>query len=176
MESGKDKGTKTLNTASALWMRNKKDIKEEQYNEFYNHLGGIGKPWQVIHNTTEGLVSYTNLLFIPEMKPFDLFNPDRKSSIKLYTNRVFITDECETLLPSYFRFIKGVVDSEDIDLNVSREMMQSNLALNKISKALVNRILSELKKVFEKDRESYEKFFNEFVMCLFKNLKRKTIG
>ncbi len=162
LESGKDKGTKTLNTASALWMRNKKDIKEEQYNEFYNHLGGIGKPWQVIHNTTEGLVSYTNLLFIPEMKPFDLFNPDRKSSIKLYTNRVFITDECETLLPSYFRFIKGVVDSEDIDLNVSREMMQSNLALNKISKALVNRILSELKKVFEKDRESYEKFFNEF--------------
>ena len=162
IEEGKEKEVKSLNSASALWMRNKKDIKPEQYEEFYNHLGGIGKPWKTIHNTTEGLVSFTNLLFIPEMKPFDLFNPDRKTSVKLYTNRVFITDECEDLLPSYLRFIKGVVDSEDIDLNVSREMMQSNAALNKISKALVNKILSELKKDFEKNREEYEKFFNEF--------------
>ena len=162
IEEGKEKEVKSLNSASALWMRNKKDIKPEQYEEFYNHLGGIGKPWKTIHNTTEGLVSFTNLLFIPEMKPFDLFNPDRKTSVKLYTNRVFITDECEDLLPSYLRFIKGVVDSEDIDLNVSREMMQSNAALNKISKALVNKILSELKKDFEKNREDYEKFFNEF--------------
>ena len=162
IEEGKEKEVKSLNSASALWMRNKKDIKQEQYEEFYNHLGGIGKPWKTIHNTTEGIVSFTNLLFIPEMKPFDLFNPDRKTSVKLYTNRVFITDECEDLLPSYLRFIKGVVDSEDIDLNVSREMMQSNAALNKISKALVNKILSELKKDFEKNREDYEKFFNEF--------------
>ena len=162
IEEGKDKDIKSLNSASALWMRNKKDIKQEQYEEFYNHLGGIGKPWKIIHNTTEGLISFTNLLFIPEMKPFDLFNPDRKTSVKLYTNRVFITDECENLLPSYLRFIKGVVDSEDIDLNVSREMMQSNAALNKISKALVNRILSELRKEYEKNREGYEKFFNEF--------------
>ena len=162
IEEGKDNDIKSLNSASALWMRNKKDIKQEQYEEFYNHLGGIGKPWKIIHNTTEGLISFTNLLFIPEMKPFDLFNPDRKTSVKLYTNRVFITDECENLLPSYLRFIKGVVDSEDIDLNVSREMMQSNAALNKISKALVNRILSELKKEYEKNREGYEKFFNEF--------------
>ena len=162
IEEGKEKEVKSLNSASALWMRNKKDIKSEQYEEFYNHLGGIGKPWKTIHNTTEGIVSFTNLLFIPEMKPFDLFNPDRKTSVKLYTNRVFITDECEDLLPSYLRFIKGVVDSEDIDLNVSREMMQSNAALNKISKALVNKILSELKKDFEKNRDDYEKFFNEF--------------
>ena len=162
IEDGKENEVKSLNSASALWMRNKKDIKSEQYEEFYNHLGGIGKPWKTIHNTTEGIVSFTNLLFIPEMKPFDLFNPDRKTSVKLYTNRVFITDECEDLLPSYLRFIKGVVDSEDIDLNVSREMMQSNAALNKISKALVNKILSELKKDFEKNREEYEKFFNEF--------------
>ena len=162
IEEGKEKEVKSLNSASALWMRNKKDIKPEQYEEFYNHLGGIGKPWKTIHNTTEGIVSFTNLLFIPEMKPFDLFNPDRKTSVKLYTNRVFITDECEDLLPSYLRFIKGVVDSEDIDLNVSREMMQSNAALNKISKALVNKILSELKKDFEKNRDDYEKFFNEF--------------
>lgn len=162
IEEGKDNDLKSLNSASALWMRNKKDIKQEQYEEFYNHLGGIGKPWKIIHNTTEGLISFTNLLFIPEMKPFDLFSPDRKTSVKLYTSRVFITDECENLLPSYLRFIKGVVDSEDIDLNVSREMMQSNAALNKISKALVNRILSELKKEYEKDREGYEKFFNEF--------------
>ncbi len=162
IEEGKENDLKSLNSASALWMRNKKDIKQEQYEEFYNHLGGIGKPWKIIHNTTEGLISFTNLLFIPEMKPFDLFNPDRKTSVKLYTNRVFITDECENLLPSYLRFIKGVVDSEDIDLNVSREMMQSNTALNKISKALVNKILSELRKECEKNREGYEKFFNEF--------------
>ena len=162
IEDGKENEVKSLNSASALWMRNKKDIKSEQYEEFYNHLGGIGKPWKTIHNTTEGIVSFTNLLFIPEMKPFDLFNPDRKTSVKLYTNRVFITDECEDLLPSYLRFIKGVVDSEDIDLNVSREMMQSNAALNKISKAIVNKILSELKKDFEKNRDDYEKFFNEF--------------
>ena len=162
IEEGKENEVKSLNSASALWMRNKKDIKSEQYEEFYNHLGGIGKPWKTIHNTTEGIISFTNLLFIPEMKPFDLFNPDRKTSVKLYTNRVFITDECEDLLPSYLRFIKGVVDSEDIDLNVSREMMQSNAALNKISKALVNKIISELKKDFEKNREDYEKFFNEF--------------
>ncbi len=162
IEDGKENEVKSLNSASALWMRNKKDIKSEQYEEFYNHLGGIGKPWKTIHNTTEGIISFTNLLFIPEMKPFDLFNPDRKTSVKLYTNRVFITDECEDLLPSYLRFIKGVVDSEDIDLNVSREMMQSNAALNKISKALVNKIISELKKDFEKNRVNYEKFFNEF--------------
>ncbi|MFL2815074.1 MAG: molecular chaperone HtpG [Candidatus Puniceispirillales bacterium] len=162
VEIGKDDEIKSLNSASALWMRNKKDIKSDQYEEFYNHLGGIGKPWKTIHNTTEGIVSFTSLLFIPEMKPFDLFNPDRKTSVKLYTNRVFITDECEDLLPSYLRFIKGVVDSEDIDLNVSREMMQSNAALKKISKALVNKILSELKKDFDKDREGYEKFFEEF--------------
>ena len=162
VEIGKDDEIKSLNSASALWMRNKKDIKSDQYEEFYNHLGGIGKPWKTIHNTTEGIVSFTSLLFIPEMKPFDLFNPDRKTSVKLYTNRVFITDECEDLLPSYLRFIKGVVDSEDIDLNVSREMMQSNAALKKISKALVNKILSELKKDFDKNREGYEKFFEEF--------------
>ena len=161
-EIGKESEVKSLNSASALWMRNKKDITKDQYNEFYNHLGGMGNPWHILHNTTEGMVSFTNLLFIPEMKPFDLFSPDRKTSIKLYTNRVFITDECETLLPSYLRFIKGVVDSEDIDLNVSREMMQSNAALTKISKALVNRVLSELKKIYEKDRPGYEKFFNEF--------------
>ena len=162
LETGKDEEVKSLNSASALWMRSKKDISKDQYNEFYNHLGGMGKPWHIIHNTTEGLVSFTNLLFIPEMKPFDLFSPERKTSVKLYTNRVFITDECETLLPSYLRFIKGVIDSEDIDLNVSREMMQSNAALKKISKALVNRVLNELKKILEKDRDGYEKFFGEF--------------
>lgn len=102
------------------------------------------------------------------MKPFDLFNPDRKTSVKLYTNRVFITDECEDLLPSYLRFIKGVVDSEDIDLNVSREMMQSNAALNKISKALVNKILSELKKILKR----IEKTMKNSLMNLEQLLKR----
>ena len=152
----------SLNSASALWMRAKKDITSDQYKEFFNHLGGLGDPWHILHNRTEGLVSFTSLLYIPEMKPFDLFNPERKTSIKLYTNRVFITDDCEDILPSYLRFIKGIVDSEDVDLNVSREMMQTNTALNKISKAVVNKVISELKKILNNDREKFEKFFNEF--------------
>ena len=141
---------KTLNEASALWTRPSKDITEEQYQEFFSHIGaGFGKPLLTMHNNTEGTISYTNLICIPSTRPFDLFNPDRKSSLKLYINRVFITDKCDALVPSYLRFIKGLVDTQDIDLNVSREMLQNNPAVSKISKSLVGKILRELKKVSE---------------------------
>jgi len=158
---------RTLNSASALWTRDKKDITDEQYNEFYHHVGmAFDVPWLTLHNKAEGVISYTNLLFIPTSRPFDLFHPDRKGHLKLYVNRVFITDDCEALIPGYLRFVKGVVDSEDIDLNVSREMLQHNPAVAKIRKALVKRVLGELQKKAEKAPEEYAEFWDTFGMVL----------
>lgn len=162
-----DEEDKTLNSASALWTREKKEISAEQYNEFYHHVGmAFDEPWLTLHNKVEGAISYTNLLFVPSSRPFDLFHPERKGSLKLYVNRVFITDDCEALIPGYMRFLKGVVDSEDIDLNVSREMLQHNPAVAKIRKALVKRVLGELKKKAEKVPEEYSTFWETFGMVL----------
>ncbi|MDC1023399.1 molecular chaperone HtpG [Alphaproteobacteria bacterium] len=167
----KDAEEKTLNEASALWTRPSKDIKEEQYQEFFSHIGaGFGKPLLTMHNNTEGTISYTNLICIPSTRPFDLFNPDRKSSLKLYINRVFITDKCDALVPSYLRFVKGLVDTQDIDLNVSREMLQNNPAVAKISKSLVGKILKELKKVSEKNVDGYKDFWKEYGAVLKEGL------
>ena len=167
----RDAEEKTLNEASALWTRPSKDITEEQYQEFFSHIGaGFGKPLLTMHNNTEGTISYTNLICIPSTRPFDLFNPDRKSSLKLYINRVFITDKCDALVPSYLRFIKGLVDTQDIDLNVSREMLQNNPAVSKISKSLVGKILRELKKVSEKNIDGYKNFWKEYGAVLKEGL------
>ena len=176
--SKKDAKEETINEASALWTRAAKDIKEKQYEDFFSHIGaGFGKPLLTMHNNTEGTVSYTNLLCIPSSKPFDLFNPDRKSSLKLYINRVFITDKCDNLIPAYLRFVKGIVDTQDIDLNVSREMLQNNPAVAKISKSLVGKILRELKKIADKDKAKYTQFWNEFGQVLkeglYEDLERK---
>ena len=176
--SKKDAKEETINEASALWTRAPKDIKEKQYEDFFSHIGaGFGKPLLTLHNNTEGTVSYTNLLCIPSSKPFDLFNPDRKSSLKLYINRVFITDKCDNLIPAYLRFVKGIVDTQDIDLNVSREMLQNNPAVAKISKSLVGKILRELKKIADKDKAKYIQFWNEFGQVLkeglYEDLERK---
>ena len=176
--SKKDAKEETINEASALWTRAAKDIKEKQYEDFFSHIGaGFGKPLLTMHNNTEGTVSYTNLLCIPSSKPFDLFNPDRKSSLKLYINRVFITDKCDNLIPAYLRFVKGIVDTQDIDLNVSREMLQNNPAVAKISKSLVGKILRELKKIADKDKVKYTQFWNEFGQVLkeglYEDLERK---
>ena len=176
--SKKDAKEETINEASALWSRAPKDIKEKQYEDFFSHIGaGFGKPLLTMHNNTEGTVSYTNLLCIPSSKPFDLFNPDRKSSLKLYINRVFITDKCDNLIPAYLRFVKGIVDTQDIDLNVSREMLQNNPAVAKISKSLVGKILRELKKIADKDKAKYIQFWNEFGQVLkeglYEDLERK---
>ena len=167
----KDAEIKTLNEASALWTRPTKEITEEQYQEFFSHIGaGYGKPLLTMHNNTEGTTSYTNLICIPSTRPFDLFNPDRKSSLKLYINRVFITDKCDALIPSYLRFVKGLVDTQDIDLNVSREMLQNNPAVAKISKSLVGKIIRELKKVSEKNKEGYNNFWKEYGAVLKEGL------
>jgi len=168
LKSSKDgEEDKTLNSASALWIREKKDITADQYNEFYHHVGmAFDEPWLTLHNKVEGAISYTNLLFVPSSRPFDLFHPERKGSLKLYVNRVFITDDCEALIPGYMRFLKGVVDSEDIDLNVSREMLQHNPAVAKIRKALIKRVLNELKKKAEKASEEYATFWETFGIVL----------
>ena len=117
----------TLNEASALWMRPKSEITEEQYQEFYHHVGhAFDEPWLTLHAKAEGTYEYTTLLFVPGSKPFDLFDPQRKHRVKLYVRRVFITDDAPELLPPYLRFLRGVVDCEDLPLNVSREMLQNN--------------------------------------------------
>lgn len=158
-----DDAERILNTASALWTRAKKDITDDQYKEFYHHTAhAFDDPWMTIHNQVEGVLSYTNLLFIPSMRPFDLFHPDRTSSVKLYVKKVFITDNCEGLLPAYLRFVKGVVDSEDLPLNISREMMQHNPMLTKISSGLTKRLFGELKKSAEKKPEDYTEFWQTF--------------
>ena len=160
-----------LNAASALWMRRAADITEDQYKEFYHHVGrAFDDPWLVLHNHVEGVLSYTNLLFVPSARPFDLFDPERKQHAKLYVNRVFITDDCEGLLPNWLRFIKGVVDSEDLPLNVSREMLQHDPRLVKIRTGLVKRVLGELKKKAEKDRDGYAIFWDNFGAVLKEGL------
>jgi len=146
-----------LNKASAIWTREKKDISAEQYEEFYKQIGaGFDKPLLTLHNKVEGTLSY----------PFDLFQMDVKSKIKLYSNRVLITDDSESILPRWLRFVKGIVDTSDVDLNVSREMLQHNVTLNKISKALKKRVINELKKMKDKDQEKYSSFWNEFGIVL----------
>ena len=168
---GGENGDKTLNTASALWTRPKKDITSEQYTEFYHHAAhAFDDPWMTLHNSVEGVLSYTNLLFIPSTQPFDLFHPDRKAQVKLYVKRVFITDDCEGLMPPYLRFMRGIVDSEDLPLNISREMFQHNPQLTKIRSGLSKRIMGELKKKADKKPEEYADFWNNFGAVLKEGL------
>ena len=153
----------SLNSASALWTRSKSDISEEQYEEFYRHTANaFDSPWLTMHNTTEGVIEYTSLLYVPSQAPFDLFQPERKIGVQLFVQRVFITDECQELLPGYLRFVRGIVDSSDLPLNISRELLQDNPVLRKIRSGLTKRILGELKKKAEKDAESYLSFWAAF--------------
>jgi len=172
---GKSGEKDTLNDASAIWMKPKSEISNEQYNEFFSQSGGgFGQPLITLHNKAEGMISYTSLLFIPEMKPFDLFHVDRSPKVKLYANRVFITDTLDNLLPRWLRFINGVLDTSDLNLNVSREMLQHSPALRRISKALKKKIINELKKLKEKDIEKYNKFWSEFGAVLKEGIYEDT--
>ena len=166
-----DGADKALNAASALWTRPKSEITPEQYKEFYHHVGhAFDEPWLTLHNTVEGVVSYSSLLYIPSSPPFDLFHPERKGHVKLYVKRVFITDDCEGLLPSYLRFLKGVVDSEDLPLNISRETFQHDPRLAKIKSGLVKRVLDELAKKAEADGDAYARFWENFGAVLKEGL------
>lgn len=152
-----------INSCSALWTRNKSDITDEQYQEFYKSVSySADTPWITLHNRNEGMVEFTNLLFVPKNKTFDLFHPDRRSRVKLYIKKVFITDEGVDLVPKYMRFLRGVVDCEDLPLNISRETLQHNPVLEKVKSTLTNKVLSELKKQKNSDFDSYVEFWNNF--------------
>ena len=159
----KDEKIDSVNSASAIWTRPKNKITEEQYKEFYNHAGQMfDDPWMTSHYKAEGKIEYTVLNFIPSTKPFDLYDPARENRLKLYVKRVFITDNCPELIPPYLRFLRGIIDSEDLPLNISREMLQNNPVVTKIRSSVVKRTISDLKKKIDKDRESYEKFWENF--------------
>ena len=155
----------TVNAASALWTRSKSEVTEDQYKEFYRSVSGamqMDEPWMTIHWRAEGAIEYSNLLMIPSMKPFDLYDPRRHHGVKLYVKRVFITDGVEGLVPPFLRFLKGVVDSEDLPLNISREMLQANPVIAKMSSAITKKVLSELEQKAKDDLKSFENFWALF--------------
>lgn len=155
--------SRTINSASALWTRSKNDVTPEQYKEFYHHVAhAFDDPWMTIHYRAEGAIEYQALLFIPTSKPFDLFAPERKQHVKLYVRRIFITDDSEDLLPPYMRFVRGVVDCQDLPLNLSREMLQHNPLMAKIKTGLTKRILSDLKKKAADAPDEYKTFWQSF--------------
>ena len=157
----------TINKATAFWMQDKKELNQSDYDEFYKSLTyDFDGPLTQIHNRVEGKLDYTSLLFIPKKAPFDMWEPKRKGGVKLYAKRVFIMEGNEELLPQYLRFIKGVIDTADLSLNVSREILQGSKVVDTIKKASVKRILSELEKMSKNKPEDYAAFWNEFGMVI----------
>ena len=160
-----------VNEGSPLWLKDKKDIKEEDYKQFYNNISfNFDEPLKTIHYNAEGVISYKALVYFPTNQPMDLFNAERKNKIKLYVQKVFITDECEDIIPNWLRFIPGVVDSQDISLNISREMLQNNPIITKIKKGLTNKILSEIENLAKKEKPKFETFWNNFGSVLKEGL------
>lgn len=161
--AGEDGKTETLNRASALWTRPKSEITAEEYKEFYHHAAhAFDEPWLTAHWKAEGAIEYSSLLFVPSSQPFDLWEPERKHRVKLYVRRVFVTEAAEGLIPPYLRFLRGVIDSEDLPLNVSRELLQSNPTVAKIRQGVTKKILSELGRKAKDDAESYGTFWTAF--------------
>lgn len=166
---GEDKDQKkepedeTINTATALWTRPRTEISDEEYKEFYKHIShDYNEPLTWSHNKVEGKLEYTSLLYLPERAPYDLYNRDTPRGLKLYVQRTFIMDEAEQFLPLYLRFIKGVVDSNDLSLNVSREILQKDPNIESMRSALTKRVLDMLEKMAKKEPEQYAKFWKEF--------------
>lgn len=159
-------GEEVINKGSALWARNKAEITKDQYRDFYQHIShNFDDPWLTLHFKAEGNLEYTGLLFVPKKAPYDLFQPDKKNSFKLYINKVFISDKIEQLMPNYLRFVKGVIDSADLPLNISREMLQNSPLMEKIKNGTVSRLLKELKKK-TKDYDDYAEFWKNFGIVL----------
>jgi len=156
-------GEDTVNSATALWTRNKKEIKDDEYNEFYKHIGhDFENPLSYIHNKVEGKLEYTSLLYIPSQAPFDLWDREQRHGVKLYVRRIFIMDDAKQLLPPWLRFIKGVIDSDDLPLNVSREILQQNKAVDSIRSGCTKKIIGLLKSMTKNDEEKYQKFWKIF--------------
>ena len=153
----------TLNSMKAIWTRSKSDVTDEEYQEFYKHIShDYDSPFKTIHFSAEGISEFKAIVYLPAKKPFDMFMADRKKGLQLYVKRVFITDHCEELIPDYLRFLKGVVDSSDLPLNVSREILQEDVQIKRIQKGLVSKVLSTLAEVKEKSFDEYVKFWKEF--------------
>ncbi len=167
-----DAGAKieVLNQASALWVKNPSEVSASDYENFFRNISHLpNAPFMTLHNHAEGLVNYTNLLFIPSSKPFDLFHPDRKTSVKLFVKKVFISEDLN-LVPAYLRFMRGLIDCQDLPLNISRENLQHSAMLDKIRNAVIAKILSELKKKAAASEEEYLKFWDNFGAVLKEGL------
>ena len=164
-ELEEDQKWEPVNTASALWLRPKNEITTEQYNSFFSHLTnnmGMDEPVATLHWKAEGTLEFTSLLFLPSLRPWDLYDPSRKAGLQLYVKRVFITDKCEELLHPWMRFVQGIVDCQDLPLNISREMLQHNLVLQKIRTAITRRVLKEIDKLAQNDPVAFEAFWLQF--------------
>ncbi|WP_040975757.1 molecular chaperone HtpG [Necropsobacter massiliensis] len=168
-EEGKESGVKweKINKAQALWTRAKSDISDDEYKEFYKHLShDFADPLLWAHNKVEGNQEYTSLLYVPSKAPWDLFNRDHKHGLKLYVQRVFIMDDAQQFMPNYLRFMRGLIDSNDLPLNVSREILQDNKVTAALRKALTKRSLQMLEKLAQDDKEKYLQFWKEFGLVL----------
>ncbi len=158
----KDKEEK-INEGDPLWLKDKKSIKKEDYKQFYNNISfNFDDPLKTIHFNAEGVINYKALLYLPTNQPMDLFNPDRKNKIKLYVQKVFITDDCSEIIPNWLRFVPGVVDSQDISLNISREMLQNNPIIKKIKNGITIKILNEIQKLSKDDEKMFLDFWKNF--------------
>ncbi len=166
-EPAADAEWKAVNNATALWTRSRSEVSDEEYGEFYKHIShDFSDPLVWSHNRVEGKLDYTSLLFIPAKAPFDLWNREAARGLKLYVQRTFIMDEAEQFLPLYLRFVKGIVDSNDLSLNVSREILQQDAAVDSMKSALTKRVLDTLDKLAKKDAEKYQGFWDEFGQVL----------
>ena len=154
---------KTINSMISIWQKNKSDVKTEEYNEFYKeHFHDYVDPFDIIHTKAEGTLEYTALLFIPSKAPFNFLHPDFERGLELYSRNVFIMDKCKELLPEYLKFVRGLVDSQDFSLNISREILQHTNQLKRIASNLEKKILETLENTLKNDRKKYEEFFKEF--------------
>lgn len=162
-KSVKKRTTEQINSASALWKRSKNELKDDDYKELYKIISGDWEdPMFWFHTKAEGTMEYTTLFYVPSKAPIDLYHPDYQPGVKLYVKRVFIMDNVKELLPGYLRFLRGIIDSEDLPLNVSREILQQNRVLNQIKTASVKKVLSELKTIASSNPEQYTRFIEEF--------------
>ena len=158
-----DKTEEQVNSAEAIWLKDKSKIKKDDYKSFYNQVSNYyDEPLITIHFKAEGVVNYTALLYLPKSQPQDLYHPDRKNKLKLYVNKVFISDKLDALIPAWLRFVPGVVDTEDLSLNISREILQNNAVINKISNAITKRVLKEILELKKKKPDEFKDFWKNF--------------
>ena len=158
-----DKTEEQVNSAEAIWLKDKSKIKKDEYKSFYNQASNYyDEPLTTIHFKAEGVVNYTALLYLPKTQPQDLYHPDRKNKLKLYVNKVFISDKLDALIPAWLRFVPGVVDTEDLSLNISREILQNNAVINKISNAITKRVLKEIQELKKKKPDEFKDFWKNF--------------